>query len=72
MRWAEHVARVGENRGVHRVLVRKPEGKNHLEDPGVDGRIILRWIIRKWNVRAWPGSSCGNEPVGFREMRGIP
>ena len=26
----------------------KPEGKNHLGDPGVDGRIILRWIFRKW------------------------
>ena len=24
----------------------KPEGKNHLGDPGVDGRIILRWIFR--------------------------
>jgi len=22
----------------------------HLEDPGVDGRIILRWIFRKWDV----------------------
>jgi hypothetical protein len=21
----------------------------HLEDPGVDGRLILRWIIRKWD-----------------------
>jgi hypothetical protein len=27
MRWAGHVARVGEDRGVHRVLVGKPEGK---------------------------------------------
>jgi len=25
-----------------------------LEDPGVDGR-ILRWICRKWDVRAWTG-----------------
>jgi hypothetical protein len=25
-----------------------PERKKHLEDPGVDGRIILRWIFRKW------------------------
>jgi len=25
--------------------------RNHLEDPGVDGRIILRWIFRKWDVR---------------------
>jgi hypothetical protein len=23
--------------------------RNHLEDPGVDGRIILRWIFRKWD-----------------------
>jgi len=24
-----------------------------LEDPGVDGRIILRWIFRKWDVGTW-------------------
>jgi len=29
--------------------------KDHLEDPGVDGMIILRWIFRKLNVRARPG-----------------
>ena len=27
--------------------------REHSEDPGVDGRIILRWIIRKWGVGAW-------------------
>jgi len=27
--------------------VGKPEGKNHLEGPGVDGRIILKWICKK-------------------------
>ena len=48
MRWAGHVARMGEGRGVHRVLVGKPEGKNHWRDPDVDGRIILKWISRKW------------------------
>jgi hypothetical protein len=41
---------------VYRVLVRKPEGKNHLEDLGVDGKIKLRWIFRKWDVEAWTGS----------------
>jgi len=41
--------------GVHRVLVGKPEGKNHLEDRGIDGGIILRWIFRKWDVGAWIG-----------------
>jgi hypothetical protein len=29
MRWAGHVARMGEKRNVHRLLVEKPEGKNH-------------------------------------------
>jgi len=29
----------------------------HLGDPGVDGRIILRWIFRKWDVRVWTESS---------------
>jgi hypothetical protein len=45
MRWAGHVARTGEGRGVYRVLVGKPRERNHLGDPGVDGRIILRWIF---------------------------
>ena len=33
MRWAGHVARMGEERGVHRVLVGKPEGKGPLGRP---------------------------------------
>jgi len=33
MRWAVHVARMGEGRGVHRVLVGKPEGKRPLGRP---------------------------------------
>ena len=37
-----------EGRGVHKVLVGKPDGKNHWGDPDVDGRIILRCIFRKW------------------------
>jgi hypothetical protein len=44
-----------ERCGVYMVLVGKPEGKNHLEDPGIDGLIILRWIFRKWDVGACTG-----------------
>jgi len=41
---------MGERRGVYRVLVGRPEGKRLLEDSGVDGRIIFRWIFRKCDV----------------------
>jgi len=35
--------------------VGKPEEGDHLEDPSIDGRIIFRWIFRKWDVGAWTG-----------------
>ena len=38
MRWAEHVARMGEERGVYRIFVGKPEGKRRL------GRPRRRWV----------------------------
>ena len=53
MRWAGHVARNGEKRGVYRVLVGKPEGKRPLGRPRIEWRIILRWIFRKWDVGVW-------------------
>jgi hypothetical protein len=29
--------------------------RDHLEEPGVDGRVILRWIIRKCDIGEWTG-----------------
>jgi len=46
----------GKGTAVYRVLVWKPEGKEHWADPGVDGRIILRWIFTKWG--------CGLDRAG--------
>jgi hypothetical protein len=48
MKWAGHVAHM-ENRGVYRVLCRKLKERDHLENIGIDGKIILRWIFRKWD-----------------------
>jgi hypothetical protein len=36
-------------------LVGKPEGRDHLGDTDVDGRIILRLIFRPWDVGVWVG-----------------
>jgi hypothetical protein len=55
MRWVGHVAQMGEGRGLYRVLVGKPEGKRPRGDPGVDWRILLRWIFITWDVGVWTG-----------------
>jgi len=83
MRWAGHVARMGEERGVYRILVGKPEGMRPL------GRPRRRWVA---NIRTdlqdvgcgymdWIGLAQGRDRwqtlvsavmnFGFRELRGI-
>jgi len=36
--------------------VGQPDERDHLEDPGIDGRIMLIWIFREWDVGALSGS----------------
>ena len=70
MRWAGHVARMGEDRGLHRVLVGKPEGKSHWGDEDVDGRIILRRIFRKLEGVVGTGWSWLRIGTGCRALVG--
>jgi hypothetical protein len=41
--------------------------RGHLEDPGVDGRIVLRWAFRKWN-RGIDCVDLAQERDRWREM----
>ena len=83
MRWAVHVARMGEESGVYRVLVWKPEGKSPLGRPRrrwVDNiRMDLQevgcgyvdWIGLAQDRDRWRTLECGNEPLGSVKTREI-
>jgi len=47
MSWVGHAARMGRWEMPTGFWWGKLRERNHLEDPGVDGRIVLRWIFRK-------------------------
>jgi hypothetical protein len=65
MRWAGHVARMGERRGKYTVLLGKHEGKRPL------GRPRHRWgdnIFGKWDVGVWTGLSWLRIGTGGRHL----
>ena len=53
---------------MYRVLMGKHEGKRPLGSPGVDGRIILRWIFRKWDLGVWSGPSWPGIGIGGEHL----
>jgi hypothetical protein len=53
-----------EMRNVYRILVQKMKGWYHLKDLGIDRKIILKFILRKYSDEMWTGIMClrlGNE-----------
>jgi hypothetical protein len=53
MRWAGHVARMEREEACTGCWWGSLRKRYHWGDPGVDCRIILRWILIKWDVGVW-------------------
>jgi hypothetical protein len=47
MKWAACVACIGQNENACGVLMGKPKKSDHLEDPGINGRSMLKFVLKK-------------------------
>ena len=64
MRWAGHVARMGEERGCIGSWWGNRKERGHWGDLGLDGWIILGRISRRWDVGIWTGLGCPRIETG--------
>jgi hypothetical protein len=55
MRWAGHVARIGEGRDAYRILVGRPEARKHLEDTGLSWKDDIKMDLQEvgWGGMDW-------------------
>jgi hypothetical protein len=75
MRWAGHVARMGEGRGAYRILVGRPQGRRPLGRPRRRWEDNIKMDLQEvgWGGMDWVDMAqgqvagcceCGNEPSG--------
>jgi hypothetical protein len=57
MTWIGYVANVGKGEAYKGFRYGNLRERAHWIDTGIDGKIILRWNFRKWDVEVWTGSS---------------
>jgi hypothetical protein len=64
MGWAEHVVHMGTREVYKGFWWGNLRERDHLENPGADGKIILRWIFKKWDMGARTGSIWNRTETG--------
>jgi hypothetical protein len=57
MRWAGHITGIRRGEACTGVWCGNLRERDHWGDPGIDERIIIRWIFRKWYMGVWIGLS---------------
>jgi hypothetical protein len=55
MRWAEHVALIGETRNAYKISSEDLKRRDHSEDLDVDRKLILEWMLGKQDGKLWTG-----------------
>jgi hypothetical protein len=68
MRWTGHVALWGRGEAYTGFWWGSLRERDQLKEPSVDGRIILRWIFRTWDVGTWIGFICLRIRTGGRHL----
>jgi hypothetical protein len=53
MRWASHVAHMGDEKCLQNFGRKNMKGRDHLERLGVYGKIILKWVLGKKGRKMW-------------------
>jgi len=56
MRWVGHIACMGRGEAYTGLCWGNQSEGDHLQDPGVDEKVILRWSLRRWDVGLWTKS----------------
>jgi len=68
LRWVGHVAHMGRAEVYTGFQWVNLSERDHLGDPGIDGRIILKWIFRNRDVGVWAGLSWLQIGTGGRHL----
>ena len=71
MRWAGHVARMGEDRGVHRVLVWKPEGNRPLGRPRRRWENNIKMDLQEFGGGRWDWMELAQDRDTWRALVGM-